>query len=94
MNDRSSTFVIDDNMNFHIKVINYRGSPGVNELLFQKYPLEDLYNENDLRICNSILTVTNVCRCNHLPRMMFKLSRGEKYKEIISLMFGNSFGHG
>jgi hypothetical protein len=82
-----STLEIDENDDFHVKGIRYKGTPGLYELMFMKHPDDDVYDRNDLSAYKSILLATNGHKQHYLPGAQVNTNRGVKYKEIISRLF-------
>lgn len=70
-------------MTFYIGGKLYKCTPGVYELIFMKYPVENVYNENDLTVYRSILKETNAQKLGNLPGARIKTNKAYKYKKII-----------
>ena len=82
-----SPLEIDEDDNFIIKGVRYKGTPGLYELVFMKEPDEGVYNEADLTSYKAILIATNAHKHHYLASAQINSNRGTKYKKIISIMF-------
>lgn len=89
-----SLLEIDEEDNFHIKGIQYKGTPGLYELMFMKYPDKSKYDENDLQAYKSILEATNGHKLQYLPNTRINSNSGVKYKNVISQLFPPKYGRG
>lgn len=89
-----SPLEIDEEDNFLIKGIRYKGTPGLYELMFMKHPDAKIYNNNDLQAYKTILEATNGHRLHYLPKSRINANPGGKYREIISQLFPPKYGHG
>lgn len=85
---------MDENDDFHIKGIRYKGTRGLYELLFMRLPEEEVYNDNDLVAYKPILLATNGHKQRYLPGSQINSNRSLKYKEIISRLFKKHAGRG
>lgn len=92
-----SQLEIESNDYINIKGNQYKGTIGLYELLFMKFP-EDVYNKDDLEAYKSILITTNAHRQNYLANAKINANKGKKYKTIISSLFSKHMskqtGHG
>jgi hypothetical protein len=77
---KSSITISDDNI--HIDVQEFKGSPGVFELLFMRNPYKDVYNEKDLITYKEILNTTNAHKQSYDEKHQVISNRGKKYKNI------------
>ena len=67
-----------------VKDKEYKGTPGLWELLVMKEPDKSIYNREDFRNYAEILRHTNAMKHNHDPKSNKpKSSKSQKYKEII-----------
>jgi hypothetical protein len=80
----NKSFDVDIEDNIIIDGVKYVGTPGLYELIFKKYPDEEVYTENDKQKYKSILLATNAHKRQHSALKPIISSKGYKYKHIIS----------
>ena len=61
----------------------YDGTLGLYELIFMKFPNENICT--DVQTYRSILLMTNAHRCGHSPNNQVMDSKGYKYNSAISV---------
>jgi hypothetical protein len=83
-----SAVVIDDKRNLYIKNKRFRGTEGLWELLTRTKPNFDIVTSNDYRKYKSILEMTNAHLEGYTSGGNIHISRGYKYKQVISKLFG------
>lgn len=84
--------ITDDNI--YIDDEEFKGSPGVFELLFMKHPDKSVYNDQDLETYKKILQATNAHKQNYDEKHQVMSNRGKKYTKIIKPLFGKQTGSG
>ncbi|KYQ47747.1 hypothetical protein ALC60_13223 [Trachymyrmex zeteki] len=73
----------------------YEGTPGLYELIFMKFPNENICTDDDMQTYNSILLTTNAYRRGHTADSQVLGNKGYKYKNIIApLVLGKKVGTG
>src|SRR5215510_10953229 len=82
-----STLSVDDRGNLTIKGKEYRGTEGLWELLTRKKVKRENITTADLRNYKSILERTNAHKKHYEPGGNIHISRGAKYRDVISKLF-------
>jgi len=77
-------FDVESDDSMIIDGIKYKGTPGLYELIFKRFPDDAIYNDNDQRTYKSILLNTNAHRRSHNALMPIMGNKGYKYKHIIA----------
>ncbi|KYQ47055.1 hypothetical protein ALC60_13930 [Trachymyrmex zeteki] len=75
---------LDKNENIIINGKRYEGTPGLYELIFMKFPNEDICTDNVMQIYKSILLTTNAYRRGHSADSQILGNKRYKYKNIIA----------
>nr|CAH7724684.1 unnamed protein product [Callosobruchus chinensis] len=73
----------------YVKGKRYKGTQGLYELLFKKYPNKALFNEEDVDNYRRIVYKTNAHRRHYRATGQIAGSRLEKYKKIIAPIASN-----
>ncbi|XP_077260890.1 uncharacterized protein LOC143896748 [Temnothorax americanus] len=86
-------FDVNHTNNIIIDGIRYNGTCGLFELIFKKYPDDDIYTEDDMQTYKSILLMTSVHKRNYDAHAQIKGNGGYKYTHIIGpLISGKKAG--
>jgi hypothetical protein len=82
-----SNFSIDDASDIYVKNRLFRGTEGVWELLTRKNPNLETVAEDDYKNYKGILLMTNGHLEHYRPDGNIQISRGNKYRNVISKFF-------
>ncbi|KYQ53603.1 hypothetical protein ALC60_00518 [Trachymyrmex zeteki] len=86
---------LDKNDDIIINGKRYEGTPGLYELIFMKFPNENICTDDDMHTYKSILLTTNAYRRGHSADSQVLGNKGYKYKNIIALLvLGKKVGTG
>ncbi|KYQ47212.1 hypothetical protein ALC60_13769 [Trachymyrmex zeteki] len=84
---------LDKNDDIIINGKRYEGTPGLYELIFMKFPNENICTDDDIQTYKSILLTTNAYRRGHSADSQVLGNKGYKYKNIIApLVLGKKVG--
>jgi hypothetical protein len=89
-----SAVTIDTNSDIYVKRKRFAGTEGLWELLTKKKPNVDIVTSDDYRQYKGILEMTNAHLEGYMPGGNIHISRGFKYKEIISKLFAPTRSRG
>ncbi|XP_071579217.1 uncharacterized protein [Temnothorax nylanderi] len=88
-------FDVDNADNIIIDGIRYAGTRGLYELIFKKFPNDEIYTEDDKQKYKSMLLATSAHKRNHDAHARLNGNRGYKYTQIIApLISGKKAGKG
>ncbi|KYQ51397.1 hypothetical protein ALC60_09498 [Trachymyrmex zeteki] len=86
---------LDKNDDIIINGKRYEGTPGLYELIFMKFPNENICMDDDMQTYKSILLITNAYRHGHSADSQVLGNKGYKCKNIIApLVLGKKVGTG
>ena len=83
----NSTVTIDEDSNIYLKDKQFKGTEGLWELLTRKKPNLAAVTTKDYRKYKSILQMTNAHLEQYEPGGNIHVSRGVKYRDVISKLF-------
>ena len=83
----NSPVEVDNNSNVHIKQREFKGTQGLWELLTRKRVDKKVVTDNDLEQYKTILELTNAHLQQYRPDADINVTRGLKFKEVISQLF-------
>jgi hypothetical protein len=86
----NSSVTLDDRGNIIIQGKQYRGTPGLWELLTRKNVKHSIITTQDLKTYKRILELTSGHLENHDPSGNIKTTRGTKFKEVVAKLFPHS----
>lgn len=79
--------LIDDKDDITVDGVMYPGTKGLFELLFKRRPDPYEYSQADLVDYKNMLEATSAHRVGNMPHGRVKSNTGEKYTEVIRLLF-------
>jgi hypothetical protein len=83
----NSDVTVDTNSDLYIKEKHFRGTRGLRELLTRKRINNKLVDANDMKQYKSILNLTSAHLEGNEPDAPIHVSRGIKFKTVISKLF-------
>jgi hypothetical protein len=78
---------VDEDSNVYVKKQEFKGTKGLWELLKRKRVNKDVITTEDLKQYKRILELTNAHLEGYEPDANIKVTKGLKFKEVISKLF-------
>jgi hypothetical protein len=85
-----SNVSVDNDRDWYIKGQHFKGTSGLWELLTRKRINKEKVTTSDLKTCKNILQMTHGYLERYEPSTNVQISRGQKFKDVISILFPQS----